>query len=131
MKKTPTKRRQSKRPKPSPKPVASADGNDNDAQKAVPGTLQASPQGDEPRLRHDQTPPLYPVTHEGGDVVIRVPVNVCEFGQARIVGREWGPDNNKIRGKGWAYWLVDSRAATSLGRSFLASEEEVGEWQRS
>jgi hypothetical protein len=114
MKKTPTKRRKSKKlivPKPS-------------------ATAQPAPQGDAPRLRPDQTPPLYPVTHEGGDVVIRVPVTVCESGQARIVGREWGADNAKIRGKGWAYWLVDSRAATSLGRSFLASEEEIAGWQR-
>jgi hypothetical protein len=114
MKKTPTKRRKSKKlivPKPS-------------------ATAQPAPQGDEPRLRPDQTPPLYPVTHEGNDVLVCVPQAVCEFGQARIIAREWGPDNNRIRGKGWAYWLVDSRATSGLGRSFVASEEEVTRWQR-
>lgn len=41
--------------------------------------------------------------------VVACPVAVCESGRARIVGVEWGPQNDRPKAdcSGWLYWLVE------------------------
>lgn len=69
------------------------------------------------------------------DQIVRTPIAVCESQQARIVGREWGPDNVQLRIKGardgWVYTLVEASLRYTLGRDFLATEAELVAWQKS
>lgn len=88
--------------------------------------------GDRPSLRADQTPPLFACTEGGQPVVVRVDPKVVTSGQAKIVGREWGPDSYRRKCRGWCYTLLALNAVGSgLGQDFYASEEELVAWQRS
>ena len=88
-------------------------------------------QGDAPSLRDDQTPPAFAITADGCDVLVKVPVAICDAGHASIVGREWGPDNRQLRKcdcTGWIYWLDDPAVGSSV--RFSVSEAELLTWQR-
>lgn len=54
---------------------------------------------------------------------ITVPSSIADSGTARIVGKEWGPDNNRKRSDGWLYHL-----SLGNGPAWLASEEEILQW---
>jgi hypothetical protein len=55
--------------------------------------------------------------------VITVPTTIADTGKATIVGREWGPDNLKLRGSGWVFYI-----SIGHGPAWIASEEELIKW---
>lgn len=54
---------------------------------------------------------------------INIPTTIHDSGTAVVVGREWGPDNNKNRGDGWVYYL-----SFGYGPAWLVTEEEASKW---
>lgn len=70
--------------------------------------------------------------------MIRTPVEVCEAGVAKVVGREWGPDNRFLAAGSWVYvirfYVKDPRPGVThswpTNRTFLATEEELVKWQQ-
>lgn len=67
--------------------------------------------------------------------VVTVPVDVCESGQARIWGIEWGPDLKWARTDTWFYRLAeldrDGNSRNAAGhriRDLYANEHELRAW---
>lgn len=73
-------------------------------------------------------PALFECTNNGQAVIVIVPARILDSERARIVGREWGPANQRLKWPGWCYWLVAANATTSAGQ-FAVSEQELVEWQ--
>lgn len=60
--------------------------------------------------------------------IVATEVAVCESGVARIVGMEWGPQNEKAKTdcSGWLYWLVE---VCQGGPAWAAGESELLKWE--
>lgn len=57
--------------------------------------------------------------------IINVPERIHDSGKAEIWGYEWGPDNWRLKGYGWVYYVRFEEG----GGQFLATEEEITKWQ--
>ena len=58
---------------------------------------------------------------------VKLPKEVCEKEEGKVVGYEYGPDNDRLKvdKKGWVYYIRFQPSDPA----FIVSEEELLSWQ--